>query len=262
MRILLLSLVLGLLACGCASKGLKPVSYVAGRDPAPMARALEEYNGFEGVYRVLGNLKLSDSPAISYGGRAEPGAGARVDGVAKSSTKLLFSLGCLSSVGCEVFFPDEFVVYREEGRVFSDWVSRLVTGRVALIGEPRDAGVSASGEPVVRYADQAGNWQLVVFDGELSRPEVIFYGDAVNGAKLRVVFSDWFDVGGKPFPRRTVMTGSDSGQELVVESVKVERSAGPGEDTFRLRLPEGAPVKEASGRDTWKRMGMFWIPQD
>lgn len=257
-----LALGLALFAFGCASARVGGVRFAPGADPAPLAAKVERYNELPGVYRVLGTLKFSGAPAISFGARAGAGQGVRLDGVAYPSSKLLFSLACRFSDGCEVFFPDDFVVYREKAGAFADWLPLLVTGRIPLIGSPTEAGLTREGASVVRFSDRRGQWEQVVFSAGEEVPSEIIFGDAASGAKLRIAYSGWLKVDGRRFPGRTEVTGNGSREELVIEALRVERSGAGGGDAFGLRVPEGALLKDSPGRDTWKRMGMFWTPLD
>jgi len=251
-----------LLLFGCATSRIKPVESTPSSDLAGLKAALERYNGDAGYFKILGTARIGGGRILDLGARGATGAGSRLDVLAGPASKLLLSAGCVVGSGCTVFFPDDFMVYRDEGKVMASWFTDLVTGRVPLIGAPQQAGKTASGEGVLLISGRGGQWQTVLFAPDGVLPRRTLYGDGDGAPRLEISYSDFISVDGLPFPGRLVIGGEREGEELVLDLTRVERQEQVPQGAFGVRLPSGTGETVKSGREAWKKLGMFWTPRD
>lgn len=254
-------LVLLFLLAGCAGSRIKPVEITGATEPERLAAALESYNRSGSAFRAMGEVRVKDSPSIGFGVRAVSGRAVRMDAMAFPAAKLVFSAACPSDGACEVYFPDDFVVYREKGVGFGGWLASLALGRVPLIGKATRAGFDPTGAQVLRYADDRGQWAEVIFAPGGVLPSRALYGESGSEPLLELVYSDFRQAGEVAYPGVVAVGGSKNGDEFVLGIDRFESVQAVGDEAFRLKPPQGVRIIETTGSGTWKRLGMFWIPK-
>lgn len=249
------------LAAGCAGTRIKPVEFGGTAHVADLYGALLAYNRADGAFKVLGEVRHPGGVRIGFGARVIAGRAVRMDGVASPSARVLFSAGCPPESGCDLYFPDDFVVYRENRAMLGGWFSLLVAGRVPLVGEPIGAGVDGSGSPVLHLADASGQWSTIVFTRDGRLPVRVLYGDADLKPRLELVYSDFRNDGGVEYPGELLVGGEKKGDEFFLRFDRMEEADGVPGEVFGLRLPTGVRVVETNGSTAWKKLGMYWTPK-
>jgi len=258
----LLSVVAALIFMGgCASKRITELRPVAEADTAQAMEMLMNYNGVEGQVRVLGSVYYPDKPGFDFGARAEQGVGVRLDGVAGPTAKVLFSLGCLASEGCTVYLPGRREAYFAKGELLAGWVASLVSGRVAVLGEPAAAWRNEDGKLVLELRRAGRDWQRVELDPESGLVHRSLYGDEGEEAQLEIVYGEFAEVGGDLFPHKIMFGGVSEGEELYFDIERIERSESSGAGVFGLKLPERVVQRSGDGGVIWRKMGLFWFPE-
>lgn len=260
MRPVYLLLLLALLA-GCAGSRIKPVEITGETDPARLVVALEEYNQRGNAFRAMGEVRVKDAPSIGFGAKAVSGRAVRMDAMAFPAAKLVFSAACPPDGACEVYFPDDFVVYREKGLGFGGWLASIALGRVPLLGKATRAGFDPNGARVLRFSDDIGQWAEVVFAPDGVLPARALYGEDGSGPLLELSYSDFRRAGEVAYPGVVTVGGSRNGDEFVLGIDRFESVPAVGDESFRLKPPQGVRIIETTGSGTWKRLGMFWIPK-
>lgn len=260
-RALWLCAIVALLLTGCA--GRRIVALEPGRpvDPAALKAALAAYNGVEGEVRAVGSVEWAGGARLDFGARAHIGVGARLDGVAGPISKVVFSAACREGQGCDVYLPEHNTVVSDAADRLTDWMTSLVMGRVAVLGQVRGAWSAGAGREVLALGRDGKDWQQVVFDSATGLPVRVLYGDEDEEASLEFVYSDFREVDGDYFPYRITLGGAEEGDELYFVITKYARTPSSDGRAYRLRLPEGVAMKTGDGGDLWERMGLFWFPK-
>lgn len=250
-----------LLMSGCAATGIRDPVRSRPADLKVLEAGFAEYNSSPGPVRIWGAAIHDGGPAIDFGASAAPGAGARLDLLAGPMARLLLSATCRENVGCDIFIPGELTVYRDQNTGMTPFLGALISGRVPVIAPLTGAYRDRSGEPVLEFRGR-GQWQKVVFSVDGKLPERIIYGDEGEFAALEVRFADFTEKEGIVFPSTIALGGRWNAEMVVLKVLKVERVPDLPGALFAERFWPGVRIEDSSGRDSWKKLGMFWIPKE
>jgi hypothetical protein len=255
MKMLTGFMALALLLGGCAGARLAFHPQGAPVDAEIPGGELSRYNAELPQVRVNGEALVPEIGEIEYGARVERGIGARFDGFAGPMDKQVFAAACKTDGDCEIYLPDEQVLYRDESREFPDWFSALLGGRVPTTGRIVSAWKKEGGGIVLRLESVTGNWQTVLI-GVRGLPLEALYGEAGEKPNLKIAFSDYLKVGDSDYPGVIAITG-ENGEERLRLKAKVVLP-GPGKRPLAVKISAPEDTKVDSGGDKlWEKLGIF-----
>lgn len=253
-------IMLAALVSGCAGPSIRQINLGREIPASPPYAKLESYNARGEPVRILGVIEREDWPRVDFAARTAPGEGARFDAVAGAAAKLVFSAACETGAGCEIFIPGKFTLFSGPAGRMGEWLPMLLAGRVSPLGELKAAYSLPDGTVALAFARQGVDWQQVVIDPEKGFPLRAVYGDEGSPPGLEIVFEGRRSDDGLFAPSAIIFNSADEDEKLVLRIDTFERSERP-KGGFVLKRPPGVTFS-ALGRDTWKKLGMFWTPKD
>ncbi|TAL17781.1 hypothetical protein EPN96_04455 [bacterium] len=248
-------LALALLLGGCAGARLAFHPQGTPVDAEIPGGELSRYNAELPQVRVNGEAFVPEIGEVDYGARVESGVGARFDGFAGPMAKQVFAAACSDAGECEIYLPDEEILYRDGTREFSGWFSALLGGRVPIEGRVVSAWKTGGGAEVLRLEDNSGRWQTVLI-GVRGLPIEALYGEAGEKPNLKIAYSEYLKVGDSDYPGVISLSG-ENGEERLRLKAKVVLS-GPGKRplSVKIKTPEDTKI-DSGGEKLWEKLGIF-----
>ncbi len=256
---------------GCSGPRIKAVELGGVVDMEALAGRLREFNGAPVNVKALGRVIYPGMGSAEFGVRSEVERGFKLDAFTGAMGRLVLSAACLDDGECRIYQPDKGRLLVDSNRNAALIVGAIMAGRVPVMGKPVGAWRSGEDRLVLKLADDAGNWQLVIFPRE-GPPERTVLGsrDGSPGGSgsgepgLEIVYSAYagYSLSDKRLVAHTVLVGGhDSGDEIILEFSRFVMDAPPSKKGFEVKVPEATEVVVSNGGDSWRRLGLFWIPR-